>query len=130
MRSLTTSAPIPHLHATSVALICFGAAIAGETLPIAPHLDSDGTISWVARIDRKTAHQIEATNPSNVAQALNAWLDNQLMTKAWCRHDWFFKTEPEVLANGELTVRGVCRREPASRGTTHSPQSTARDGKP
>jgi hypothetical protein len=112
--------------------IIFGmSAQAQNSHPIIPHVEGDGGVTWVAIIDATTVtgllHAAPSANRSDhdydnkPLVALNSWLDGRLSAVGWCSYGWYYlTTDPnyiKVLSNGQLRVRGGCRK-PSPQGDT------------
>jgi hypothetical protein len=100
-----------------VAVAALVLAATGQT-SVVPHVDSNGVVSWTARIDAATVRTFNAADSSDggpgALQTLNQWLDTYLGRVAWCKYGWRYRTEDnnyiEELRDGELVVLGVCRQ--------------------
>jgi len=93
---------------------------------VVPHLEADGTITWVATIDAITVRSFEKRDTSGtdrqkqfnslsgLQEALNHWLDEKLLRVPWCVSGWYYLVEDpnyiEELSDGGMRVLGACRK--------------------
>lgn len=94
---------------------------------VIPHVDEDGGVTWTATIDATTAKGFENAGTRSDGSyyydyhnlplvALSSWLDNTLSSVGWCPYGWYYLVEDpkyiEKLSDGQLRVKGRCRKPP------------------
>lgn len=124
---------------TLLAIIVGASAQAQEPCSIIPHVESDGSVSWIATVDAETVKSFDdAYNGGNDSYdrlessppaALNKLLDEKLSDVPWCSNGWYYRVDSplyiEPLSDGGIRVKGGCRKFKKTSGSDQTKRGDA-----